>query len=51
MSFDEDSKLWDLEYLKEDEGGLVSSHRKVLTDQEAGNLFEQYAEKQLQKDE
>ena len=44
--------LWDLSYLKEDDAtGLLSAHRKVMTDAEFGHLFERFQDRQRQKDE
>ncbi len=46
------TRLWDLSYLKEDDAtGLLSAHRKVMTDAEFGHLFERFQDRQRQKDE
>ena len=52
MVYNPVTRLWDLSYLKEDDDtGLLSTHSKVMTDAEVGNLFERYQDRQRQKDE
>ena len=50
MSYDPELGLWTINYLKEDrDTGLMSSHKRVMTDAEAGNMYEQMMEKQSKK--
>ena len=52
MVYNPVTRLLDLSYLKEDDDtGLLSTHSKVMTDAEVGNLFERYQDRQRQKDE
>ncbi len=51
MVYDPASGVWEISYLKEDSTGLLSTHSKVMTDAEVGNLYERYQDRQRQKDE
>ena len=51
MVYDPASGVWEISYLKEDNSGLLSTHNKVMTDAEVGNMYERYQDRQRQKDE